>query len=189
MCQTLEWQILLVRCRSVRWRLGRALRLCPFPRCLLRVGALLFSLPCVHECDAIRIDGDLYVALTLPVRPLRCGDGTLHENEPSLGEIFSQADVVLPAAAYPYPCCDVLSLGVVINGDVHRHECSVCACDGLAVLADATDGVRVNHNSELYCGKLVGLAVTFIKMLWNTFPFFRECSRREEEEGSFGLLL
>ena len=129
------------------------------------------------------------MALTLPVRPLRCGDGSLNEDEPSLGEIFNQADVVLPAAAYPYPCCDVLSLGVVINGDVHRNECSVCACDGLAVLADATDGVRVNHNSKMYSGKLVGLAVTFIKMLWNSFPFFRECSQREEEEGLFGLLL
>ena len=129
------------------------------------------------------------MALTLPVRPLRCGDGALHVDEPSLGEVFCQADVVLPAAAYPYPCCDILSFGIVIYGDVHRHECSVRSCDGLAVLADATDGVCVNHNFEMYSGKLVGLAVTFIIMLWNFFPFFRECSQREEEEGSFGLLL
>ena len=97
------------------------------------------------------------MALALHVRPKRCGDGTLHENEPSLGEVFSQADVVLPAAANPYPCGDVLALGIVIDGDVHRHECSVCACDGLAVLADATDGVRVNHNFELIEASWLGL--------------------------------
>ena len=156
-CKTLEWQILLVGFRCVcRW-LGRALRLCSFPRCLLRVSALLFSLPCVHESDAVRIEGDLDVVLALPVRPKRCGDGAFHENEPSLGEVFSQTDVVFPAAAYPYPCSDVLAFGIVIDGYVHRHECSVRSCDDLAILADTSDGVRVNHNFELIVASWLGL--------------------------------
>lgn len=112
--------------------------LCTFLGCLLRVCVMLVFLPCVHECDAVCIDGDLGMALTLAVFPLRCGDSSLHEDEPSLGEVFSQTDVVIPAAAYPYPCSDVLSLGVIINGYVNRHESSVCACDGLTVLADTS---------------------------------------------------
>lgn len=31
--------------------------------------------------DAVRIDGDLSVALALAVNPLGCGDSSLHENE------------------------------------------------------------------------------------------------------------
>ena len=69
---SLEWQILLVWCWSVlRW-LGCVLRLCPFLRCLLRIGVLLVLFPCVDESDAVRIDGDLGVALALAVCPLRC---------------------------------------------------------------------------------------------------------------------
>ena len=166
----LERHVLLVWFWSVlRW-LGGVLRLNSLLRCLHWLSLLLLFLPCIHEGDAVRVDGDLRVALALPVFPLRRGDGALHEDEPALGEILCQADVVLPAAAYPYPCCDVLSLGVVINGDVHRHECSVCACDGLAVLADATDGVRVNHNSEMY--SWLGLPLTLLKCCGILFPFF-----------------
>ena len=66
----LEWQILLVWCWSVlRW-LGRVLSLSPFLGSLLRVGVLLLFLPSIHESDAVRIDGDLRVALALSVFPL-----------------------------------------------------------------------------------------------------------------------
>ena len=146
---TLEWHILLVRCWSVlRW-LGSVLCLCPFLGSLLRVGVLLVLFPCVDESDAVRIDGDLGVALALAVCPLRCGDSSLYENEPSLGEVFSQTDMVLTAAAYPYPCSDVLTFGIIIDGNIHCHECSVCSCDDLAILADASDSVSVNHNLEV----------------------------------------
>ena len=32
------------------------------------------------------------------------------------------------------------------DGYVNRHECSVRSCDDLAILADASDSVRVKHN-------------------------------------------
>ncbi len=146
---SLEWHILLVWCWSVlRWLRG-VLSLSPFLGCLLRVGVLLVFLPCVDESDTVRIDGDLGVALALAVSPLRCGDSSLHENEPSLSEVFSQTDMVLTAAAHPYPCSDVLTLGIIIDGNIHCHECSVCSCDDLAILADASDSVSVNHNLEV----------------------------------------
>ena len=67
---SLEWHILLVRCWSVlRW-LGRVLCLGTFLGSLLRVGILLVFLPCVDKSDAVRIDGDLCVALALAVSPL-----------------------------------------------------------------------------------------------------------------------
>ena len=67
---SLERHVLLVRCWSVlRW-LWCVLCLGTFLSCLLRVGVLLVLLPCVDESDAVRIDGDLGVALTLAVSPL-----------------------------------------------------------------------------------------------------------------------
>ena len=39
---------------------------------LLRVVVLLLFLPCIDESDAVRIDGDLCVALALAVCPQRC---------------------------------------------------------------------------------------------------------------------
>jgi len=65
------------------------------------------------------------------------------------GEVFSQTDMVLTAAAYPYPCSDVLTFGIIIDGNIHCYECSVCSCDDLAILADASDSVSVNHNLEI----------------------------------------
>ena len=35
----------------------------------------------LEHSDAVRIDGDLSVALALAVSPLGCGDSSLHENE------------------------------------------------------------------------------------------------------------
>ena len=67
---SLEWHILFIRCWSVlRW-MGDVLCLCPFLCSLLRVVVLLLFLPCIHESDAVRIDGDLRVALALAVFPL-----------------------------------------------------------------------------------------------------------------------
>ena len=86
------------------------------------------------------------MTLALSVCPLGCGNSTFHENEPAFGEVFSQTDMVLSAAAYPYPCGDVLPFGIIIYGNINRHECSVRSCDDLAILADASDGVSVNHN-------------------------------------------
>ena len=57
------------------------LRLSPFLGSPLRVVVLLLFLPCVNESDAVRIDGDLSVALALAVSPLGCGDSSLHENK------------------------------------------------------------------------------------------------------------
>ena len=66
----LEWQILLVWCWCVlRW-LGRVLSLSPFLGSLLRVCVLFHSLSCVHESDAVSIDGDLGMAFALAVSPL-----------------------------------------------------------------------------------------------------------------------
>ena len=149
----LERHVLLVEFWSVlRW-LGCVLRLSPFLGCLPWLSLLLLFLPRVHEGDAVRVDGDLRVALALPVFPLGCGDGALHEDEPALGEVVCQSDVVLPAAAYPYPCGDVLAFGIVIDGNVNRHECSVCTCDDLAILADVSDSVRVNHDCNNFDGE------------------------------------
>ena len=67
---SLERHVLLVRCWSVlRW-LWCVLCLGTFLSCLLRVGVLLVLFPCIDESDAVRIDGDLCVALALPVCPL-----------------------------------------------------------------------------------------------------------------------
>ena len=94
------------------------------------------------------------MALALSVRPLRSGDSTLHENKPSFGEVFSQTNMVLSTATYPYPCSDVLTFGIVIDCDVNCHECTVCSCDYLAILADASDSVSVNHNLKMFDGEL-----------------------------------
>ena len=67
---SLAWQILLVWCWCVlRW-LGRVLSLSPFLGSLLRVCVLFLSLSCVHESDAVSIDGDLGMAFALAVCPL-----------------------------------------------------------------------------------------------------------------------
>ena len=123
------------------------------------------------------------MALALAVFPLGCGDSSLYENEPSLGEVFSQTDMVLPAAAYPYPCSDILTFGVIINGYVNRHECSVRSCDDLAILADASDSVRVKHNLKCLMVNKRMKSNSFL------FPLFRKSALQREEEGSLGLLL
>ena len=66
-----ERQIFLVWLWSVLWWLGCILSLCAFLGSLLRVSVLLVFLSCVHESDAISIDGDLRMALALAVCPLR----------------------------------------------------------------------------------------------------------------------
>ena len=85
------------------------------------------------------------MALALAVCPLRRGDSSFYKNESALSKVFSQTDMVLSAAAYSYPCGDVLTFGVVIDSHVNCDKSSVCACDGLTVLADTTDCVSVNH--------------------------------------------
>lgn len=65
----LEWQVLCFSFGCVLWRFGRVLRRCAFLRCFLRVGILLLFLPCVHESDAVRIGGDLDMALAVAVCP------------------------------------------------------------------------------------------------------------------------
>ena len=91
--------------------------------------------------------------------------------------------MVLPAATYPYPCSDVLTSGIIIDSNIHCHECSVYSCDDLAILADASDGVRVKHKLEMFDVNNRIKSNSFL------FPQFRKSALQREEEGSLGLLL
>ena len=68
--------------------------------------------------------------------------------------------MVLFGTAYTEPCRHVLTLCIVIYGDVHSDEAIVVPCDYLAVLTNSADGVCIKHIFNV-CVKLVRPHVTF----------------------------
>ena len=109
--------------------------------CILTV---VKSLPCIDKGDGVSYDAMLYVVLSVAVCPNGRSQCAFHKHHTTLGEVFSQTDMVLLAALHPYPSGDLLALTVVVHCDVNSHECSVCTCDDAAILcSDASDSVNM----------------------------------------------
>ena len=66
-------------CPNIHDRERKALHISLRPPFLVRMASP--SRLILEHSDAVRIDGDLSVALALAVSPLGCGDSSLHENE------------------------------------------------------------------------------------------------------------
>ena len=92
----------------------------------------------------------LNVVLSVAVCPNGRSQCAFPQHHTTLGEVFSQTDLVLLAALHPYPSGDLLALTVVVHCDVNSHECAVCTCDDAAILcSDASDSVSVNDNVKM----------------------------------------